>query len=367
MNVPAAPVRLDRFMARANAAYYSGRDPFADFITAPEISQMFGELLGAWVAVTWQAMGTPTPFVLAEAGPGRGTLMADALRLLARVAPACYAAARVHMVETSPRLRQVQATSLAPHVGVCAPVWHDAVTGLPPGAMILLANEFLDALPIRQFVRTARGWDERSVVGEVFVTAPATDLPADGPLATRDVPEGEVLETCEGALGIARQLGRRLMDGMGAALFIDYGYDGPGWGDTLQALCDGHPAWPLARPGMADLTAHVDFAAFGMAARAGGCTTWGSVTQGAFLSTLGLFPRAQQLARNQPHEVARQIGEAAQRLAAPDRMGGLFRVMALTSPGITGLAGFEGCMPTAPTCAGGGGNAGPAESGQAKD
>ena len=348
MSDPATPVRLDRFMACANATYYSTRDPFADFITAPEISQMFGELLGAWVAVTWRGMGAPTPFVLAEAGPGRGTLMADALRLLARVAPACYAAARVHMVETSPRLRQVQADALAPHADVVTPAWHDAVADLPPGPMILLANEFLDALPIRQFVRTARGWDERSVAGEVFVTAPATDLPADGPLATRDVPEGEVLETCEGAWAIARQIARRLAHGVGAALFIDYGYDGPGWGDTLQALCDGRPAWPLARPGMAALTAHVDFAAFGAAARAGGCATWGSVTQGAFLSALGLFPRAQQLARNQPPEVARQVGEAAQRLAAPDRMGGLFRVMALTSPGMTEMAGFEGCAPIAP-------------------
>ncbi|MBE7620368.1 class I SAM-dependent methyltransferase [Komagataeibacter sp. FXV2] len=349
MTAPAMPVRLDRFMARANAAYYSGRDPFADFITAPEISQMFGELLGAWVAVTWQGMGAPTPFVLAEAGPGRGTLMADALRLLARVAPACYAAARVQMVETSPRLRDVQATALAPHADAVTPAWCGAVADLPPGPMILLANEFLDALPIRQFVRTAQGWDERSVVGEVFVTAPATDLPIGSPLATRDVPEGEVLETCEGALVIARQLGRRLAQGQGAALFIDYGYDGPGWGDTLQALRDGRPAWPLARPGMADLTAHVDFAALGAAARAGGCATWGSVTQGAFLSALGLFPRAAQLARNQSPEVARQVSEAAQRLAAPDRMGGLFRVMAMTPPGMTELAGFEGCAPIAPS------------------
>ncbi|PYD60667.1 methyltransferase [Novacetimonas maltaceti] len=352
MGDPATPVRLDRFMARANAAYYGTRDPFADFITAPEISQMFGELLGAWVAVTWQGMGAPTPFVLAEAGPGRGTLMADALRLLARVAPACYAAARVHMVETSPRLRDVQAQALAPHADPVAPVWCDAVADLPPGPMILLANEFLDALPIRQFVRTARGWDERSVAGEVFVTAPATDLPADGPPATRDVPEGEVLEICEGALAIARQLGRRLAQGQGAALFIDYGYDGPQWGDTLQALCDGRPAWPLARPGMADLTAHVDFAALGVAARAGGCATWGSVTQGAFLSALGLFARAAQLARNQTPEVARQVSEAAQRLAAPDRMGGLFRVMAMASPGITALPGFEGCSPVAPVASG---------------
>ncbi|PYD76116.1 class I SAM-dependent methyltransferase [Novacetimonas pomaceti] len=352
MTRDAAPIRLDHFMARANAAYYSRRDPFADFITSPEISQMFGELLGAWVAVTWQRMGAPDPFVLAEAGPGRGTLMADALRLLSRVAPACYAAARVHMVETSPRLRQAQAAALTAHADVVAPVWLDAVPDLPPGPLVFIANEFLDALPIRQFVRTAHGWDERMVTGEVFVTRPATDLPAFGPLATRDVPEGEVLEVCEGALCIARQLGARLSHGGGVALFIDYGYDGPGWGDTLQALCDGRPAWPLARPGMADLTAHVDFAALATAARDGGCATWGSVTQGAFLSALGLFPRAAQLARNQPGDVARQINEAAQRLAAPDRMGGLFRVMAMTAPDMTEVAGFEGLAPLVPGRAG---------------
>ncbi|MBB2164945.1 class I SAM-dependent methyltransferase [Gluconacetobacter sp. 1b LMG 1731] len=331
----AAPERLDRFMARANAAYYAGRDPFADFITAPEISQMFGEILGAWVAVTWQGMGRPDPFILAEAGPGRGTLMADMTRLLARVAPDCHGAARVHLVETSPRLCDVQRAALAGRTA--HPVaWHETIAALPDGPMILLANEFLDALPIRQFVRTEAGWDERFVDGVGFVTLPAVDLP-EGPF-DRPVPEGEILECCPDALGVARLVAARFARSVGTALFIDYGYDGALWGDTLQALRDGQPAWPLADPGLADLTAHVDFAAFARAATGAACH--GSVTQGALLAELGLFARAGQLARNRSPVEAHAIQDAAQRLAAPDRMGRLFRALAVTSPGLPVPPGF---------------------------
>jgi NADH dehydrogenase [ubiquinone] 1 alpha subcomplex assembly factor 7 len=333
-----APERLDRFMARANAAYYAGRDPFADFITAPEISQMFGEILGAWVAVTWQGMGRPTPFMLVEAGPGRGTLMADMMRLLARVAPDCHDAARVHLVEMSPRLRGVQQAALAGRTahGV---TWHGRIEDVPDGPVILLANEFLDALAIRQFVRTADGWDERFVQEVAFVARPAPDLPLDLPL-DRPVPCDEILECCPDALVVARHMAARLGRAPGTALFIDYGYDGAVWGDTLQALRDGQPAWPLADPGLADLTAHVDFAAFAVAARDGGAACHGSVTQGALLSELGLFARAEQLARHRPPVEAHAIRDAAQRLAAPDRMGRLFRALAVTSPGLPVPPGF---------------------------
>ncbi|MBB2205744.1 class I SAM-dependent methyltransferase [Gluconacetobacter takamatsuzukensis] len=330
-----APERLDRFMARANAAYYAGRDPFADFITAPEISQMFGEILGAWVAVTWQGMGRPDPFVLAEAGPGRGTLMADMMRLMARVAPDCHEAARVHLVETSPRLREVQRAALAGRTAHL-PAWHDAIDALPEGPMILLANEFLDALPIRQFVRTEAGWSERFVQGVGFVDLPAGDLP-DGPF-DRPVPAGEILECCPAALDVARGLAARFARSPGTALLIDYGYDGAVWGDTLQALRDGQPAWPLADPGLADLTAHVDFAAFAHAAVGAACH--GSVTQGTLLARLGLFARAGQLARNRSPVEAHAIHDAAQRLAAPDRMGRLFKALAMTSPGLPVPPGF---------------------------
>ncbi|GAA4475938.1 SAM-dependent methyltransferase [Gluconacetobacter asukensis] len=329
------PERLDRFMARANAAYYAGRDPFADFVTAPEISQMFGEILGAWVAITWQGMGRPDPFILAEAGPGRGTLMADMTRLLARVAPDCHAAARVHLVETSPRLREVQRAALAGRTA--QPVaWHDRIEALSDGPVILLANEFLDALPIRQFVRTGAGWSERFVDGVGFVALPAGDLP-EGPF-DRPVPEGEILECCPEALAVARGLAARFARSPGTALFIDYGYDGALWGDTLQALRDGQPAWPLADPGLADLTAHVDFAALARAAAGAACH--GSVTQGALLAGLGLFARAEQLARNRPPVEAHAIHDAAQRLAAPDRMGRLFKALAITSPGLPAPPGF---------------------------
>ncbi|ACI50875.1 protein of unknown function DUF185 [Gluconacetobacter diazotrophicus PA1 5] len=333
----AAPERLDRFMARANAAYYAGRDPFADFITAPEISQMFGEILGAWVAVTWQGMGRPVPFALVEAGPGRGTLMADMMRLLARVAPDCHDAARVHLVELSPRLRDVQQAALAGRTA--HPVtWHDRIEDVPEGAVILLANEFLDALAIRQFVRTADGWAERFVQGPAFVTQPASDLPP-GPF-DRPVPCGEILECCPDALAVARHVAARLCRAPGTALFVDYGYDGAVWGDTLQALRDGQPAWPLADPGLADLTAHVDFAAFAAAVRDGGAVCHGSVTQGALLGALGLFARAEQLARNRAPGEAYAIRDAAQRLAAPDRMGRLFKALAITSPGLPVPPGF---------------------------
>ncbi|GBQ61275.1 class I SAM-dependent methyltransferase [Komagataeibacter swingsii] len=330
--------RLDHFMARANAAYYAGCDPFVDFITAPEISQVFGELLGAWVAVVWGLLGRPDPFMLVEAGPGRGTLMADAQRLLRRVAPACHGAMRVHLIETSPRLRDVQAHAL--HDATAMPVrWHDDLRGVPDGPMVLLANEFLDALPIRQFVRRGQGWEERFVHDGAFTHA-ACDFPAGHPARLRPVPEGRVLETCQPALDFIHALGTRLLRWPGAALLIDYGYDAPAWGDSLQALRDGRPADPLLDAGRADLTAHVDFRAIADQAPRG-VAVWGSVTQGDFLSALGLAARVEQLARAAPAQ-ADEIRAAAMRLAAPERMGRLFRVMGLSS-GLAGdLPGFAG-------------------------
>ncbi|GBQ51200.1 class I SAM-dependent methyltransferase [Komagataeibacter sucrofermentans] len=331
------PERLDHFMARANAAYYAGRDPFADFITSPEISQMFGELLGAWVAVVWGQLGRPDPFVLAEAGPGRGTLMADALRLLRRVAPDCHKAARVHLIETSPRLRACQNAALTD--ATPNPVnWHDGLASLPEGPVVLLANEFVDALPIRQFVRHGQGWAERFVQAGRFVEQAAV-LPSGHPALARPVPEGSVLETCQPALDFVHALAARLQRGRGAALLIDYGYDAPAWGDSLQALREGQPADPLRDPGMADLTAHVDFAS--MAQAAGGVDVWGSVKQGDFLAALGLGARCEQLARAAPDQ-AHDIRAAARRLAAPEQMGRLFRVLGL-SVGMSGLLpGFAG-------------------------
>ena len=314
--------RLDAFMARANALYYATHDPFADFTTSPEITQAFGEVLGAWAAITWEALGRPDPVVLAEAGPGRGTLMADALRAVARVAPAFRAALRLHLVESSPRLRAIQASALP------GAVWHDTVEALPPGPLILLGNEFLDALPIRQFVQRGSGWHERFVAAGAWVEQPCTPPPGA---------HGAVWEVRDPAL--AEWLGVRLRAQGGAALFLDYGPSASGPGDSLQALRDGKPADPLGEPGSSDLTAHVDFPAFAAAA---GVPAYGPLPQGKFLTRLGLFQRINRLAQTQPPRLAMAMTEAGRRLAEPDRMGGLFKAMALTQPGLAVPAGFEG-------------------------
>jgi len=320
--------RLDRFMARANAAYYATHDPFADFTTAPEIAQAFGEVLGAWAAITWELMGRPSPFILAEAGPGRGTLMADAQRALARVAPDVVAAQRLILVETSPRLREVQAAALphATHV--------DTIEAIPPGPLILLANEFLDALPIRQLVRRGAGWRERWVAGGAFIEQPSD-------LAAAAATEGAVVEICEPARAIAAQLGARIAREGGAALFLDYGPAASAPGDSLQALRAGQRADPLADPGAADLTAHVDFAALAEAARSAGAATQGPEAQGLFLARLGLFQRTDRLARGLPPRQAAALLDAARRLAEPDQMGRLFKALAICHPCLPTLAGFE--------------------------
>lgn len=353
--------RLDVFMARANAQYYATHDPFADFTTAPEISQAFGEVLGAWAAIAWEQMGRPDPVILAEAGPGRGTLMADALRAVARVAPAFRAALRVHLVETSPRLRAVQAAA------VPDAAWHDRLEDLPHGPLILIANEFLDALPIRQFVRRGVAWSERYVADGTWVEREESPPPLEegvrggvpavscetgnsgdaGSLARvlpspRPPPssgggeEGEIQETRDPAL--ARHLGDRLRATPGVALFLDYGPLASGPGDSLQALREGRPANPLADPGSADLTAHVDFAAL---ARDSGLSAHGPIPQGKFLTRLGLFARVNRLATTLPPREAMRMTEAGRRLAEPDRMGALFKALALTSPRLPAPAGFE--------------------------
>lgn len=318
--------RLDAFMARANAAYYAGPDPLAGFATAPEISQVFGELLGAWVAVAWQAMGSPPGAILAEAGPGRGTLMADARRALARVAPAL--AAHPHLVETSPSLRARQEAVLP------GAAWHDRLEDLPPGPLLLLANEFLDALPIRQCVRRGAGWAERFVAEGRFAERPCPAPPTVG------AADGEVVEWSEASRDAVAILAARIARDGGAALFIDYGPEQSGPGDSLQALRDGQPADPLAAPGAADLTAHVDFQALAEAARAQGAAVQGPVPQGLFLTRLGLYERSRALARTQPAARAGALMQAAQRLAEPHLMGRLFKAMAVCHPALPTLPGF---------------------------
>ena len=359
-------------MARANAAYYANHDPFADFTTSPEITQVFGEVLGLWAAVTWEAMGRPDPVLLVECGPGRGTLMADALRAAGQAAPGFRAALRVHLVETSPRLRAAQAAALPDGVA-----WHDRLASVPAGPMVLLANEFLDALPVRQLVRRSGGWMERFVSEGFFVEVPAengahllplppgegrgegsrTDVRCEAGNASaqqpepalRDLPppnprppgedEGAVRELCEPALAVAADVAERVAQHGGAALFLDYGPERSAAGDSLQALRGGKPADPLAAPGEADLTAHVDFAA--LARAAAGARVHGPVPQGPFLARLGLFQRSGRLARTQPPAKAAVLMQAAQRLAEPDRMGRLFKALCIAHPALPVPAGFE--------------------------
>jgi SAM-dependent MidA family methyltransferase len=329
-----APERLDRFMARANAIYYASHDPFADFTTSPEISQVFGELVGLWAGIAWQALGRPDPVLLVEAGPGRGTLMADALRAVRRAMPDFARAVRVQFIETSSRLRVAQAAR------VPGAAWHQGLETVPEGPMLLLANEFLDALPIRQFVRRGSGWTERHVADGAWVEAPTSfdpDLPAD---------EGQVVEVNEAAQAFVAAVCHRLRRHPGAALFVDYGRVERSNGESLQAIADGRPVNPLSPAGMADLTAHVDFADIVRVSREAGCLVHGPVTQEVFLSELGLMERTEALARAASAEQAAGIRASAARLVDPDEMGSLFKVVAVTAPGCPELPGFSGHQAT---------------------
>jgi SAM-dependent MidA family methyltransferase len=325
--MPAWPeLRLDAFMARANALYYASHDPFRDFTTSPEITQMFGELLGIWAAVTWRQIGAPNPVLFVEAGPGRGTLMADALRAVARVVPDFAAAAQVYFVETSPRLRAAQA-ALVPNAH-----WHDALSDVPPGPAIMLANEFLDALPIRQFERRDGAWAERHVADGQFVLHASENM--------GDAPDGAIVERGEAACAWMAELAQRIARHGGAALILDYGPARSAPGESLQALRHGRPADPLAAPGEADLTAHIDFQALAETAQAAGAASWGPVLQGDFLGRLGLAARARQLAAANPRREG-ALRDAAERLAAPARMGQLFKALAITQAGTPIPPGFE--------------------------
>ncbi len=318
-------------MAAANAAYYAGHDPYADFTTAPEIGQMFGEILGAWSAVVWRQMGAPETVLWVEAGPGRGTLMADATRALGRVAPDFLAAARIHLLETSPALRAAQGARLP------GAMFHEGLDSVPPGSMIVLANEFLDALPIRQFVRRGFGWTERYVAGDTFV-----ERPGEPPVPVGfDAAEGEVVEINEAALGFVAAVAGRVARHGGAALLLDYGPARSAAGDSLQALRGRERAERLAAPGEADLTAHVDFARLAAAARAAGAAVHGPMKQGALLERLGLYQRAGRLAAGLPTAQALGLMRAAQRLAAPEAMGALFKALCVCHPDLPTPPGFE--------------------------
>jgi NADH dehydrogenase [ubiquinone] 1 alpha subcomplex assembly factor 7 len=330
---------LEEAMALAVGHYYAQREPFGargDFVTAPEVSQMFGEILGLWAADLWQRAGAPCPVILAELGPGRGTLMADALRAIAKAAPAMAGALRLHLVEASPRLKAEQALRL-PHA-----CWHASHREIPADAPLLLfANEFLDALPVAQYERRPEGWARRAVRTDgrpAFLPADAGALPE----AVLGWPQGHVFERRPEAERLAAALAARLAATGGAALFIDYGHAGPRPGDTLQALRRGEPADALETLGEADISAHVDFAAFLASARAAApVACFGPEPQGAFLMRLGIAARAEALKRGKDALARARVEAALSRLTASAMMGRLFQAVALVAPGWPQPAGFD--------------------------
>lgn len=308
-----------------------------DFITAPEVSQMFGELIGLWAAELWSQMGRPAPVRLAELGPGRGTLMSDALRAVAKAAPTFRAALDLHLVEINPELRRQQAAALA----AATPHWHDDIAMLPPGPAIVIANEFFDALPVDQIVRAESGWHQRVVDYVDGRFAFALGGPVDAPEAPTAAATGSVCEVSPDRDAVAYRLFARLAADGGAALIIDYGPSMPGVGDTLQAVRAHTKVDPLAEPGLADLTAHVDFSALAAAARKAGAVPHGPVPQGAFLHRLGIAARAATLLRTANTAQKRDIEQAMRRLIEPDEMGTLFKALAITAAGLPTPPGFD--------------------------
>ena len=339
------PMSLAEYMTECllhpDLGYYTQANPLGrdgDFITAPEISQMFGELLGLWLAQVWMDQGAPSEAILLELGPGRGTLMADALRAT-RAVPGFHDAMRLHLVEASPRLRDIQKEALT----AFAPIFHDTLDTVPEAPLFVIANEFFDALPIRQFQRAAGDlWQER-VVG-LEKDALAVGLAPPAPLASlehrlQDTETGMIVETCAPAEAIASELGRRVADHGGAAILIDYG-GAESIGDTLQAVAGHQTVDPFADPGKADLTAHVAFGALARAASPARASAL--VPQGVFLERLGITARAQALAKNMHGPALDQHIAAHRRLTHPDEMGHLFRVLALVPDG---AATPPGCSP----------------------
>ncbi|MEL7488593.1 MAG: SAM-dependent methyltransferase [Pseudomonadota bacterium] len=349
------PMTVADYMAdalgHAQEGYYATRLSIGaegDFTTAPEISQIFGELIGLWLVQSWKDMGAPTAFNLIELGPGRGVMMADILRAAA-VDPAFSAAASVVLVETSGRLRHEQQRRLR---SVAPPVdWADDLGAVPEGPALIVANEFFDCLPVRQFERTASGWRERLVDvapdgGALrFAHAPAPPRPDIDLPPKEETEEGAIIEFCPDAALAATDIAIRLNAHPGRALIIDYGKVATAPGDTLQAV-RGHRYWPvLASPGRADLTAHVDFEQLATAAIRAEAGVYGPVSQGAFLERLGLALRVQALSAGKSPQEQADIHAGAHRIAAPGQMGELFKVMCLSSSHLPAPAGFDASVP----------------------
>ena len=348
------PMPVSRYMelclTQPEHGYYLRRDPLGrdgDFITSPEVSQMFGELLGLWAASVWNAMGMPREIKFIELGPGRGTMMADALRAI-RILPAFHEAITVHLVEASPTLRDKQREKLADAVHV---EWYDSIDDIPDGPAIVLANEFFDALPVHQAVRYNDRWYERviEIDNGVLAYGIAKDpLPAFEmllPPVVRAAPNGAIFEWRPD--NMIMTIARRLRDQGGAALIIDYGHLRSDAGDTFQAVARHNFTDPLKNAGLADVTAHVDFQALARAAEDIGARAHGPVEQGAFLTRLGIDKRAQALMKNAPENGKRLIAAGLSRLTGPSPkgMGSLFKVLGVSHPDIQTLAALSDQVP----------------------
>jgi NADH dehydrogenase [ubiquinone] 1 alpha subcomplex assembly factor 7 len=327
------PLRIDRYMAlclgHPRHGYYITRDPLGergDFITAPEVSQVFGELIGVWAVGAWAAMGQPAAFNLVELGPGRGTLLADVLRTVRKAAPGFAAAASLHLVETSPVLRHKQRQALGADA-----TWHDRLEDVPEGPMILLANEFFDAIPIRQFERREGVWRERVIgLGDGGLA-----LGVGGIVPGTMGKDGDILEFAPARDEIAREIGGRLAAHLGAALIIDYGHLHTAPGDTLQAMRQ-HRFVPITEaPGEADLTSHVDFEKLAHAAAEAGAIAHRGMTQRDFLLAMGIEQRVAQLAGKATDAARATLQRQMARLADEAQMGNLFKLLCVTSPGMS--------------------------------
>ena len=337
---------MEQCLTHPKFGYYVSRDPLGregDFTTAPEVSQMFGELLGLWAASVWKAIGEPPLLRLIELGPGRGTMMADALRAL-RVLPPLYQSLSVHLVEINPVLREKQRSTLS---GVRNIAWHDSIDDIPSGPTIIFANEYFDVLPIHQVVKQETGWHERTVeidvngkLGFGMAAEPTPRFEVLLPPLVRAAPIGAVFEWRPDAE--IMKIASRVRDQDGAALIIDYGHVRSDAGDTFQAIARHSFTDPLKHPGQADVTAHVDFQALARAADDLGARVHGPVPQGDFLRRLGIETRALTLMAKASHEVSEDISGAMQRLIGGGRggMGQMFKVLGVSEPHLTSLAGF---------------------------
>ncbi|MEO1250981.1 MAG: SAM-dependent methyltransferase [Pseudomonadota bacterium] len=344
------PITVADFMTDAlshpHDGYYMSQTAIGadgDFTTAPEISQIFGELIGAWLIEAWQGMGEPAEFNLIELGPGRGVLMEDILRT-ARLRPRFLEGAQVWLLETSGRMRVEQQKRL--RASGVKPLWADEFADMPPAPSLIVANEFFDCLPVRQFVRTKIGWRERMVGLDdkgalAFVNGDVPPPPDYGLPPAETCAIGDIFEINFAARDFMEEIAQLLRAEGGAALIIDYGHIASGLGDTLQAVRAHQYAPPLAAPGKADLTAHVDFAALSAIAIDAGVSVYGPIAQGQFLNGMGLPLRTEMLCKDKPQNEQARIRAGATRIAAPDQMGEIFKVMAVTGPDEPAVAGFD--------------------------